>query len=178
MISFVFLISILQDVENLIARLRSGISPPGNLTFEDLTALHTTFIEAADSNIGRCSIGAIYTSGSAVLPSNFCNSNDVGDYGGSESSGFVDPVTGGPIYAGTGSVYSALSSSRLIPRSGRPSVSAASGSASPTSHGSALLRRIFSRRSRVSPLFFHLDLVICDSILFSTFGHFPILIIS
>ncbi|THD20618.1 hypothetical protein D915_008706 [Fasciola hepatica] len=137
-----------RDVEQLIARLRSGTSPPGDLTFEDLTAIHTAFGDAADSSSDKSSIGAIYASGSAVLPSNFCNSNSAADYGGSESSGFVDPAAGGPIYAGTGSVYSAYSVSKFTSGSRRPSASAVSGSTSPAGHGTALLRRFFSRRSR------------------------------
>ncbi|KAF8571314.1 SH3 domain protein [Paragonimus westermani] len=138
-----------QDMESFLSRIRTGTPCPGDISFVDLATAYPISSQVISFDSGSEKSN---TYCAPNWPANFYPSVSAADFAALENAGLVrGPQNDGPIYAGTGSLYSTLStavSNGIGAVSRKSSISSHAMVTSPSSHGAGLLRRFFSRRSR------------------------------
>ncbi|KAA3672563.1 uncharacterized protein DEA37_0013799, partial [Paragonimus westermani] len=138
-----------QDMESFLSRIRTGTPCPGDISFVDLATAYPISSQVISFDSGSEKSN---TYCAPNWPANFYPSVSAADFAALENAGLVrGPQNDGPIYAGTGSLYSTLStavSNGMGAVSRKSSISSHAVVTSPSSHGAGLLRRFFSRRSR------------------------------
>ncbi|KAF5400098.1 SH3 domain protein, partial [Paragonimus heterotremus] len=138
-----------QDMECFLSRIRTGTPCPGDISFVDLATAYPMSSQPISFDSGSEKSN---TYCAPNWPANFYPSVSAADFAALESAGLVrGPQNDGPIYAGTGSLYSTLStavSNGMGAVSRKSSISSHVTITGPSSHGPGLLRRFFSRRSR------------------------------
>ncbi|KAF7233085.1 hypothetical protein EG68_08975 [Paragonimus skrjabini miyazakii] len=139
----------LSDMESFLSRIRTGTPCPGDISFVDLATAYPMSSQPISFDSGSEKSN---TYCAPNWPANFYPSVSAADFAALESAGLVrGPQNDGPIYAGTGSLYSTLSTAvgnGMGAVSRKSSISSHTTVTGPSSHGPGLLRRFFSRRSR------------------------------